>query len=374
MNLPDRKHSRLALRSRLLRRLTRWMVAASFTAIPLASFAGVFVSISIAPPPLPIYAQPIMPGPGYIWTPGYWSYADDGYFWVPGTWVLVPFQGALWTPGYWGWNGGFYAFHGGYWGPRVGFYGGINYGFGYVGVGYAGGYWRNGAFNYNRTVNNINVTKVTNVYNKTIINNNTTINRSSYNGGSGGVSARPTTQEQLATRDKHTQPIAAQQQQVRMASQNRALRASVNHGAPAIAATPRAGVFSGQGVVRARPASAAMVNAGPAQAANASAPRAAHLDRRPGSQANVNAPRSANFAPRNHGAERPMQASRATSSPQGPSRPAGEYPRPMRQAPAYHQAPRAYQPPQPRPHPHPQAQPHRQPANGGNHEERKPSN
>ena len=51
--------------------------------------------------------------------------------------------------------------------PRVGFYGGVNYGFGYAGVGYQGGYWNNGAFFYNRSVNN--VTNVTNVYTKTIM-------------------------------------------------------------------------------------------------------------------------------------------------------------------------------------------------------------
>ena len=30
----------------------------------------------------------------------------------------------------------------GYWGPHVGYYGGVNYGFGYMGVGFAGGAWR----------------------------------------------------------------------------------------------------------------------------------------------------------------------------------------------------------------------------------------
>src|SRR5262249_20289954 len=78
---------------------------------------------------------------GYIWTPGYWAYGDDGFFWVPGTWVLIPEPGLLWTPGYWGWDdGGFYVFHDGYWGLHVGFYGGIDYGFGYVGFGYQGRY------------------------------------------------------------------------------------------------------------------------------------------------------------------------------------------------------------------------------------------
>src|SRR6516225_5265885 len=104
------------------------------------SDAAVFVSVAIAPPVLPVYSQPIAPGPGYIWTPGYWAYGPAGYYWVPGTWVIAPFVGALWTPGYWGWANGLYLWHAGYWGTRVGFYGGVNYGFGYVGTGFYGGY------------------------------------------------------------------------------------------------------------------------------------------------------------------------------------------------------------------------------------------
>ena len=52
--------------------------------------------------------------------------------------------GVLWTPGYWGFVGGVYMFHAGYWGPHIGFYGGVNYGFGYGGVGFVGGRWRGG--------------------------------------------------------------------------------------------------------------------------------------------------------------------------------------------------------------------------------------
>ena len=119
------------------------VLAAAVSIIPAASYAGVFVSIGIgAPPVLPVYAQPSCPAPGYIWTPGYWAYDDEaGYYWVPGAWVLAPYSGALWTPGYWGWGDGGYFWHAGYWGPHVGFYGGVNYGFGYFGRGFEGGYW-----------------------------------------------------------------------------------------------------------------------------------------------------------------------------------------------------------------------------------------
>ena len=159
-------------------------------AIPAASFAQLIVSVAFAPPALPIYTQPMVPAAGYLWTPGYWAYGDDGYFWVPGTWVMAPAVGLLWTPGYWGWSGNAYAWNGGYWGPQVGFYGGVNYGYGYGGVGYQGGYWNNGAFNYNRSVNNVDVTNIHNVYNKTVI-NNTTVNNVSYNGGAGGITGPP---------------------------------------------------------------------------------------------------------------------------------------------------------------------------------------
>src|SRR5260370_11428669 len=98
------------------------MSAASFAQI------GVGIVVNFAPPPLPVYEQPLCPGEGYIWTPGYWAYGDDfdDYYWVPGTWVLAPEVGFLWTPGYWGWGGEGFVFYDGYWGPVVGFYGGDN--------------------------------------------------------------------------------------------------------------------------------------------------------------------------------------------------------------------------------------------------------
>jgi hypothetical protein len=212
--------------------------------IPTTSSAevGVGISIRIAPPALPVYAQPFCPGPGYIWTPGYWAYGPDGYYWVPGTWVMAPRVGFLWTPGYWGWAGGLYLWHGGYWGPHVGFYGGVNYGFGYGGIGFAGGYWNHGVFVYNRAVNNVNVTVIHNTFNKTVI-NNTTVNRVSYNGGTGGINARPTPAEEAASRDPHVQPTSAQMQHEHAASTKREQFASVNHGRPAFAATSRPGEF-----------------------------------------------------------------------------------------------------------------------------------
>jgi hypothetical protein len=143
------------------------------------------------------------PSPGYIWAPGYWGWDDEvGYYWVPGTWVSPPREGLLWTPGYWGWTDGVYSFRAGYWGPTVGFYGGVAYGFGYTGVGFEGAYWQNGALFYNRSVSNFGNVSITNVYNKTVVNNVTNV---SYNGGTGGTTATPTP-AQLAAANAHVDP------------------------------------------------------------------------------------------------------------------------------------------------------------------------
>ena len=233
------------------------MLSVSVLSLSTASSAqigiGIGFNVRIAPPALPVYEQPICPGPGYLWTPGYWAWSDDdGYYWVPGTWVVAPI-GMLWTPGYWGFAGGFYGWHAGYWGPHVGFYGGINYGFGYTGVGFFGGEWRGGAFFYNRAVVNVNVVNVRNVYSRTVVVNN---RRVAFN-GPGGIEARPTRLEEEYGRERHTEALSTQREHEHAARQNRALFASQNHGRPAIAATARPGEFSGRNVVKARAAGAA---------------------------------------------------------------------------------------------------------------------
>jgi len=211
-------------------------------ALPTTVLAQVGLSVTIAPPPLPVYAQPPIPGPGYLWVPGYWSYGPYGFFWVPGTWVQPPGAGLLWTPGYWGWSDGFFVWNQGYWAPQIGFYGGVNYGFGYPGRGYEGGYWRNNQFYYNREVNNIRNVEVNNVYSRTVV-NNVTVNRISYVGGPGGLTAQPTVEEQRVMNQHRVAPTAAQLQHRDSAAARPELAVSVNHGKPSIAATSRPGNF-----------------------------------------------------------------------------------------------------------------------------------
>jgi hypothetical protein len=240
---------------RTLRVMSLLFLGCLILAMPKASSAQIAVGISvrIAPPAIPVYVQPVCPGDGFMWTPGYWGYANDDYYWVPGTWVRAPFVGGLWTPGYWGWGGGVYLWHAGYWGPHIGFYGGVNYGFGYGGVGFVGGGWRGGVFAYNRSVTNVNVTVVHNTYNETVTNTN--VSRTSFNGGSGGTTAQPNATERAAENEHHTPATTEQTQHEHAASTNKAQFASVNHGAPSVAASPKAGVKSGSGVVGAKGAS-----------------------------------------------------------------------------------------------------------------------
>lgn len=228
------------------------LVAVVLLSFSAKSSAQVAISVSFGPPPLPVYEQPVCPGDGYIWTPGYWAWDPDAqdYYWVPGTWVLAPQVGSLWTPPWWGWDNNVFLFHEGFWGPVVGFYGGINYGFGYFGTGFVGGRWQGEHFFYNRAVVNVNETVVRNVYEERV--NNVEVNHVSFNGGPGGINARPTPEEERA--ERRMGPVAAQQQFVTTARSNPDLRAKQNHGRPPIAATPRPTEFHGNGVVAARAA------------------------------------------------------------------------------------------------------------------------
>jgi len=358
----------------MYRQLSAITVVVAASLAPLASHAQIGISVGIAPPPIPVYAQPELPGPNYIWTPGYWAWGGQDYYWVPGTWAEAPQPGYLWTPGYWGWGGSSFVFNEGYWGPHIGFYGGIDYGFGYVGVGYRGGYWNNGVFAYNRSVNNVNPAFArNNVYNETVV-NNVNVTRVSYNGGQGGVRAEPTAAEKQAAGFPHVPPTAAQAQHVAQAKANPAQYAAANHGAPAVAATPKPGVMSGAGVVHATNAPSPTVGKAEARpgapAAAAARPGAAPAVAHPPATAVENATRATNRAvtpPAERAAARPATpaAERTTEAAEHPAAAAPRtVPHPAvapRPAPIAHPAAPAPHP-APAPAPHPEAAAPRQEA------------
>jgi WXXGXW repeat (2 copies) len=354
---------------RIISSVRSLLFAVMLLALSAAAYAQISLSISFAPPELPTYEQPLCPGDGYLWTPGYWAYADDdGYYWVPGTWVLAPEPGLLWTPAYWGWGGNGYVFNEGYWGTEVGFYGGVSYGYGYSGRGYEGGRWQGGQFYYNRSVSNVNVTNIHNVYNTTVI-NNTTVNRVSYNGGTGGISARPTPQQESVAHERHIPPVAAQTQHAQSARSNPQQRASVNHGTPSVAATPKPGAFNDRAAIPAqqggKPYNAPVNRAAVQPPAN---PPAGHPERnapRPETPAAPNAKSDPNRAEPNHPPvappnNRPEPNRPATTQPKDrpePNRPEPA-PRPQTPSPSERSQPARTPPPaeprsasQPRPQP-----------------------
>ena len=331
------------------------------------------------PPELPVYQQPEAPDPNYLWTPGYWGYTPVGYYWVPGAWVAAPYYGALWTPSYWGFYGGHYRFYRGYWGLHIGFYGGINYGYGYFGEGYRGGYWNGNNFYYNRSINRISP-RITNVYvrNVTIINVG---NRVSFNGGRGGMQVRPRPAEIAAMRGPRIPPMSTQLQVQREASQNRQQFYDQNKGRPAMITAARP-VAADKGIQRPNPVQPGNAvrpgfqNGGqnrpgqpgaevrPAQPGNVARPGVQPGgENRPGQPGNVTRP---GFQQGNE--NRPGQGGRpeapTVNRPQvQPTRPTPQQPNRPDVQPGVRPAPQVRPNPQPqvRPNPQPQVRPNPQP-------------
>ena len=214
----------------------RWLfLVLLITAIPVFSHAQILVSVNFAPLALPVYEQPICPQPNLMWTPGYWDYADGDYYWVPGAWVPAPYEGALWTPYYWDWYGGRYRLHRGYWGRNVGYYGGVDYGYGYEGIGFSGGEWRGNEFAYNTSVMRVNQSVIHTTYNDPASVQRDTIashNRVSYSGGPGGIQHAATPAEQVADRGQHTAPTSVQTHYEQTAKADKSSYAKTNGGHP----------------------------------------------------------------------------------------------------------------------------------------------
>ena len=227
-------------------RSLRWLLLALLLSLVSTSAnAGVFISVGFAPPPLPVYEQPPCPEPGLMWTPGYWAYGDDGYYWVPGAWVPAPYEGALWTPPYWGWSSGIYVFHPGYWGRHVGYYGGVNYGFGYMGIGFVGGAWRGHEFAYNTAVMHVGVGPRwggNRVYvDRTIVEHNTIVNdrHVAFSGGPGGIRHDASPEERNAMHEQHMGATSVQQAHFQAARNDRSFYAKNNGGHPQTTAAAR---------------------------------------------------------------------------------------------------------------------------------------
>jgi hypothetical protein len=80
----------------------------------LAGCAGGY-ALAYGPPPPRYGALGYAPGPGYVWTEGYWNYAGGNWAWVGGRWQRPPRAHAVWAAPEWRREGGRYRFHRGYW-------------------------------------------------------------------------------------------------------------------------------------------------------------------------------------------------------------------------------------------------------------------
>lgn len=212
---------------RIARTLGLFLAAAAVWLAPTFAFAGYFAFVETAPPPLPVYSQPSCPVAGYLWTPGYWAYGSAGYYWVPGVWVAPPRAGVLWTPGYWSQVGTVYTWRSGYWSFQVGYYGRVNYGFGYNGTGFQGGSWDGTAFRY--SASNAAFVRAASA------GLGTPLDRASFHEqGSAGIA--PTAEELAAGRELRFRPTAEQTQHEQDASTDRDQLLAFNHGSPGILA------------------------------------------------------------------------------------------------------------------------------------------
>ena len=354
-------------------RSARWLLLALL--LPFVStsqaHAGVYISVGFAPPILPVYVQPPCPEPDLIWSPGYWAYGEDGYYWVPGAWVPAPYEGALWTPPYWGWQENVYVFHPGYWGEEVGYYGGVNYGFGYMGIGFIGGRWHEHRFEYNTAVVRVNETIIHTTYiDRTVIREHEVDHdrHLAYAGGPGGIRHEPNQDERRAMQVQHLAPTRFQQQHIEAARNDHANYFNANHGRPQNVALARPLPAEHHD----RPAPVAIgARGGPAGANGNAGPRGELRNGQASSPMQTQRPdpgtrQLENPRQANQPQQRPGQEIRPTypQQPQGQPRPTPEgrpAPEPRYQAPQQ-QRPESRRAPEPRYQAPPQQRPESRPA------------
>jgi len=68
-------------------------------------------------PPAPRYYGAIgtAPGPGYVWTNGYWAWRGNRYDWMDGRWVRPPRGRHAWVDGDWRREGSGWRYREGHW-------------------------------------------------------------------------------------------------------------------------------------------------------------------------------------------------------------------------------------------------------------------
>jgi len=95
---------------------TKLLLAAGLTAAGmLAGCSGGAYYVSAPPPPRYGYVG-VAPGPGFIWTEGFYDLRGSNWVWVTGRWQRPPARGRVWVAPEWRREGGgHYRYHRGYW-------------------------------------------------------------------------------------------------------------------------------------------------------------------------------------------------------------------------------------------------------------------
>jgi WXXGXW repeat (2 copies) len=91
-----------------------WAASAVLFGTLLTSCGG-YVVASYGPPPPRYGAIGYAPGPGYVWTEGYWNLAGGSWVWAPGRWLRPPRPHSVWVAPEWRREGRGYRFHRGRW-------------------------------------------------------------------------------------------------------------------------------------------------------------------------------------------------------------------------------------------------------------------
>lgn len=81
----------------------------------LTGCAGGAYVVAAGPPPPRYGMMGYAPGPGYVWTEGFYDLRGSAWVWVPGTWQRPPRRGVTWVASAWHQEGRSWRFHRGYW-------------------------------------------------------------------------------------------------------------------------------------------------------------------------------------------------------------------------------------------------------------------
>ena len=76
------------------------------------------VVVAQPPPPAQVEVAPPVPGPGYVWLPGYWNWNGAAYVWYPGRYEVRPAGATVWISAAWVARGGRWVFRPGHWAYR----------------------------------------------------------------------------------------------------------------------------------------------------------------------------------------------------------------------------------------------------------------